>query len=275
MLAEQPKLQAVDIERLREHLGLNDPLPLAYAKWLSSALRLDFGLSYQYERAPLAVMGDRLGATLQLAALAYVLGLLGIPLGILAALRRGQITDTVIRVLTVVGDAAPRWWVALLSIVVLASLVGWFPNGEGTAAPGDWFSHIIIPALILAVGPLVAFTRYTRSQVLEVVEQDYVRTAHAKGLSEPAVAIRHILRNALLPVITLMGGALPGLISGAPLIEGIFNWPGMGRLYLEAASTRDYPLLLAMITVFTMATMLGTLCADILYGFADPRIRYS
>src|SRR5579871_3491545 len=274
VLLEQPNLQQADIDRLRERLGLNDPLPVAYLKWAASAARLDFGRSYHYLRPPLEVMADRVGPTLQLAVLAYIVGLFGIPLGMLAALRRGHAADLVIRVFTVIGSAIPHWWMALLAIILLASLVGWFPNGQGTAGPGDWLAHITLPALILALGPLVGFTRYARSQVLEVVEQDYVRTARAKGLPETVVAGRHILRNALLPVITLLGGALPGLIGGAPLVEGIFNWPGMGRLYLEAASTRDYPLLLAMATVFTAATLLGTLVADLLYAYADPRVRY-
>jgi peptide/nickel transport system permease protein len=157
---------------------------------------------------------------------------------------------------------------------MLATLIGWFPQGMGQGNPLEWLKHIILPAMILGLGGIVAFTRYVRSQVLEVIGQDYVRTARAKGLPEFIVTTRHILRNSLLPVVTLMGGLLPALISGAAITEQIFNWPGMGRLYLEAALTRDYPLLLAIITVLTLATLLGTLMADILYGLVDPRIRY-
>ena len=275
LLLNQPNLQQADIERLREHLGLNDPLPLAYAKWVTSAVRLDFGRSYHYLRSPLDVIADRLGPTLQLMSLAYVLGLVGIPLGVISALRRGGTADLLIRVFTVVGNAVPGWWLALVAIQVLAALTGWFPNGQGTGGPLDWLAHIWLPVVLLALGPIVTFTRYARSQVLEVVEQDYVRTARAKGLPNFVVATRHILRNALLPLVTLLGYLLPGVLSGAALLEGIFNWPGTGSLYLDAASTRDYPLLLAIVTMLTIATLLGTLVADLLYAYVDPRIRYA
>ena len=273
--AENPRIDKAELERIRERLGLNDPLPIAYVKWLSGVVRLDFGRSYSYLRPPLEVMAERLGPTVQLGLLASLIGMLGIPLGISAALNHRKLADLAIRFFTVIAQAAPDWWVALVLIVFLSTYVGWFPQGQGREGPVDWFLHIIFPAVILATGGIVVFSRYIRSQVLEVIGQDYVRTARAKGLLELAVIQNHILRNALLPVVTLMGGFLPGLISGAALIETIFSWPGMGRLYLEAALTRDYPLLLAIITLATIATMLGTLIADLLYGLVDPRIRYS
>lgn len=274
-LLEQPNIDQADIERMRERFGLNDPLPVAYAKWVTSAIRLDFGRSYHYLRPPMEVIKERIWPTVQLGAFAYLIALLGIPLGVVAAMNRARLPDMAIRVFTVIGDAAPNWWMALVIIVVLSTLFGWFPQGQGRGGPDQWFLHIIVPALILGLGGLVAFTRFTRSQVLEVVGLDHVRTARAKGLTELVVIARHVLRNALLPVVTLLGSLLPALISGAAITEGIFNWPGMGRLYLEAASTRDYPLLLAIITLLTIATLLGTLMADILYGYADPRIRYA
>lgn len=274
-LFDQPNIEQAAIDRLRERFGLNDPLPVAYAKWLGNAIRFDFGRSYHYLRPPLDVIRERLGPTLQLGAAAYAIALLGIPLGVLAALHRGRLPDISIRVLTVVGDAAPNWWMALVIILVLSAVFGWFPQGQGREGPIDWLRHIIVPALILGLGGVVAFTRFVRSQVLEVIGLDHVRTARAKGLPDFLVNSRHVLRNALLPVVTLLGGLLPALISGAAITEGIFNWPGMGRLYLEAALTRDYPLLLAIITLLTAATLLGTLLADILYGYVDPRIRYS
>lgn len=275
MFAENPRIDRAELERIRERMGLNDPLPLAYAKWLSGVLHLDFGRSYSYLRPPLEIMGERLGPTVQLSLLATLIGFLGIPLGVIAALQHRTVTDLGIRAITVMAQAAPHWWVALVLIVLLSTTVGWFPQGQGREGLVDWFVHIIFPAVILATGGIVVFSRYVRSQVLEVIGQDYVRTARAKGLMELAVIQKHIVRNALLPVVTLMGGVLPGLISGAVLIETIFSWPGMGRLYLEAALTRDYPLLLAIITLATIATMLGTLMADLLYGVVDPRIRYS
>jgi peptide/nickel transport system permease protein len=274
-LAEAPNIERADLERIRERFGLNDPIHVAYAKWIANAVRLDFGRSYHYLRPPLDVIRERMWPTIQLALMAYAIGVIGILLGMIAAYHRGKIADTLIRVFTVVGDATPNWWMALVIIVVLANLFGWFPQGQGRGDPLTWFRHIIIPATVLGLGVMIVYTRFVRSQVLEVLSQEHVRTARAKGLKESVVAQWHILRNALIPAITIFGGALPFLVSGAAITETIFNWPGMGRLFLEAATTRDYPLLLAILSIGTVATMAGTLLADILYGFVDPRIRYS
>jgi peptide/nickel transport system permease protein len=157
----------------------------------------------------------------------------------------------------------------------MSSTLGWFPNGQGDATFTSWFSHIIIPAVLLGLGGLIGFTRFVRSEVLEVLNQDYVRTARAKGLAERQVQTAHVLRTALIPVVTILGGLLPSLLSGALIMEGIFNWPGMGRLFLEAASYRDYPLLLGMLLLTTVLTILGAFLADVGYGFVDPRVRYS
>ena len=273
-LLEQPNLEQADIDRMRERFGLNDPLPLAYGKWLANAVRLDFGRSYHYLRPPADLIAERLWPTIQLGLLAYSIALLGVPLGLAAALRHGQPSDLFIRLLTVLGEAVPTWWLGLVVIVLLSSTIGWFPNGQGQGGPHIWLAHIIVPATVLALGSLVSFTRFTRAQVLEVLGQDFVRTAHGKGLVERTVLTSHVLRNALLPVVTLLGALLPALVSGAALTEGIFNWPGLGRLYLDAAFTRDYPLLLAILTLITAATLLGTLLADLSYGLIDPRIRY-
>lgn len=274
-LLEAPNVEKADIERIRERFGLNDPLPVAYVKWISNAVRGDFGRSYHYLRPPFDVIKERIWPTVQLALVAYAIGLIGILLGVIAAYNRAKPPDFIIRVFTVVGDATPNWWMALVIIVILASTVGWFPQGQGRGGPWEWFAHIIIPATILGLGGVIAYTRFVRSQVLEVLSQDHVRTARAKGLRESVVARWHVLRNALIPVVTLFGSLLPFLVSGAAITESIFNWPGMGRLFLEAATTRDYPLLLAILTLGTVATMAGTLMADILYGTVDPRIRYS
>ena len=274
-LAEAPNVEPAELERIRERFGLNDPLPVAYVKWIASAVRGDFGRSYSYLRPPFDVIQERMWPTIQLALVAWVIGLIGILLGVVAAYNRAKLPDFIIRVFTVIGDATPNWWMALVIIVILASTIGWFPQGQGQGDPLTWFKHIIIPATILGLGGVITFTRFVRSQVLEVLSQDHVRTARAKGLRENVVAQWHVLRNALIPVVTLFGSLLPFLISGAAITESIFNRPGMGRLFLEAATTRDYPLLLAILSLGTVATMAGTLMADILYGSVDPRIRYS
>jgi peptide/nickel transport system permease protein len=274
-LAEAPNVRPAELERIRERFGLNDPLPVAYVKWIVNAAKGDFGRSYSYLRPPFEIIGERMWPTIQLAIVAYLIGLIGILLGVVAAYHRARLPDYLIRIFTVVGDATPTWWMGLVIIVILASTIGWFPQGQGQGDVFTWFKHIIVPATILGLGGLIVYTRFVRSQVLEVLSQDYVRTARAKGLRENVVARSHVLRNALIPVVTLLGSLLPFLVSGAALTESIFNWPGLGRLFLEAAGTRDYPLLLALLTIGTVATMAGTLLADILYGTVDPRIRYS
>jgi peptide/nickel transport system permease protein len=243
---------------------------------MGGMVRLDFGRSYSYAARPVIdVIGERVGPTLQLGLLSYLISFLGVPIGIYAAMRRGQLGDNVVRVLTVVGHAVPVWWLGLMLIVILNSIFGWFPNGMGRGSFLEWFRNIIFPAVLLAIGGIITFSRYVRSEVLEVLGQDYVRTARAKGLASNTVTWQHVMRNALMPVVTLLGYLLPGVLAGAILTETIFNWPGMGKLYYEAATTRDYPLLLAMLVLGTFLTIVGTLIADVLYGVVDPRVRFS
>jgi len=274
-LANNPRTSAEEIQRLRERFGLADPLPVQYLRWLASAAHLDFGRSYFYARPATEIVVERLGPTVQLGVMAYLVALLGVPLGVLAALHRGHVADAVIRLITTLGHALPTWWFGLMIIVVLNSLIGWFPNGQGSGGPWQWFIYIIFPALVLGLAALVTFTRFVRSEVLEVLQQDYVRTAHAKGLPGPRVTGLHVLRNALLPVVTQLGYVLPFVFSGALITEYIFAWPGIGRLFYEAAVARDYPILLAILTMTTVATIVGTLLADVAYGIVDPRVRYT
>jgi peptide/nickel transport system permease protein len=275
VLANNPRTSPEEVQRLRERFGLSDPLPVQYLHWLTNAAHLDFGRSYFYSRPAVDVVAERLGPTIQLGVMSYVVALLGVPLGVLAAMHRGRMADGVVRLFTTFGHALPTWWFGLTLIVVLNSLIGWFPNGQGTGGPWQWFIYIIFPALVLGLAALVTFTRFTRSEVLEVLNQDYVRTAHAKGLPSVWVTSRHVLRNALLPVVTQLGYVLPFVLSGALITEYVFAWPGIGRLFYEAAVARDYPILLAILTMTTMATIIGTLLADIAYGIVDPRVRYA
>jgi peptide/nickel transport system permease protein len=274
-LVSNPRVSAEALQRMRERFGLDDPLPIQYVKWLASVAQLDFGRSYAYQLPVSDVIASRAWPTFELGLLSYLVGIVGVPLGVYAASKRGAVGDVVVRLLTVIGTSLPSWWLALSIIVLMSSTLGWFPNGRGDGTFPDWLRHVILPAFLLGLGGLITFTRFVRSEVLEVLSQDYVRTARAKGLSEMAVERRHVLRTALIPVVTLLGGLLPSLLSGAIITETIFNWPGMGRLFMEAASSRDYPLLLGMLLMGTVLTILGTLMADIGYGLVDPRVRYS
>ncbi|HEX3245900.1 MAG TPA: ABC transporter permease [Chloroflexota bacterium] len=273
-LFSDPRVNPEALNRMRERFGLNDPLPVQYGKWLMNMIVLDFGRSYSYQLPVVNVIGQRIGPTLQLGLVSYAIGILGVPLGIYAAARRGSVGDNTVRIFTVLGTCVPTWWLGLTVIVFLNSAIGWFPNGQGSGGFLDWLSHIILPAFLLGLGGIVTFSRFMRSEVLEVLGQDYIRTARAKGLPGERINRNHLLRNALLPVVTLLGYLLPSVLSGAIITEYIFNWPGMGKLYFEAASSRDYPLLLGMLMLGTSLTIIGTLLADLGYGLVDPRIRY-
>jgi peptide/nickel transport system permease protein len=274
-LTQNPRIGPEEVQRLRARFGLGEPIVWQYLHWLANAAQLDFGRSYFYERPAVEVVAERLGPTIQLGLLSYAVAMLGIPLGVLAALRRGRLTDTLVRLLVTIGSAVPTWWLGLTSIVVLNSLIGWFPNGQGQGSPGEWLKYILLPATVLGLSGLVTFARFVRSGVLDTLGEDYVVTARAKGLAPHQVTVRHVLRNALLPVVTLLGGLLPGVLSGALITEYVFGWPGVGRLFYESATSRDYPLLLAVLTMTTFATILGTFLADVGYGLVDPRVRYA
>lgn len=274
-LVANPRVGADELQRLRERFGLDQPLLAQYLHWVANAVRLDFGRSYFYARPATEVILERLGPTVQLGLMSYLVALLGVPLGIVAALQRGRATDAAIRLLSTLGSAVPTWWLGLTAIVLLSSVTGWFPNGQGKGSLGEWAKYIILPASILGLSGLVSFTRFVRSGVLDTLSEDYVRTARAKGLNTPNVILRHVLKNALLPVVTLLGSLLPAVISGALITEYVFAWPGVGLLFYEAASSRDYPVLLAVLTMTTFATILGTLLADVGYGLVDPRVRYA
>ena len=276
ILVDNPRATEETKEQLKKLYGLDQPLPVQYANWLRGVVTLQLGRSYSHAARPvLDVIGERAGASVQLGLMAYAIALIGIPVGIYAAFHRGKLGDNVVRIGTVIGHAVPTWWLALTLIVLMNSLIGWFPNGQGRDSPLEWLKYIIMPALLLGIGGIITFTKYTRSEVLEVGDQDYIRTARAKGLTQQTVTWRHIMRNALMPVVTLLGALLPAILGGAVIIETIFNWPGMGRLFFEAAGARDYPLLLGILLIGTFLTITGTLIADVMYGVVDPRIRYS
>ena len=283
---ENPDASVEDIRRLEQELGLNDPLPLRYVKWVSAMLRGDFGRSYFTHRPVLEMIAERIPATLELNIASLLISyLIGIPLGIYAGLHRGGWIDHTIRVFTSVLNAVPHWWIGLLIIIGVANLklatgVQLFPTGGRQTLGKEEFDlldrlwHLLLPALMLGTGGWVGFARFLRSETLEVLGNDYVRTAHAKGLPKRIVTYRHILRNALIPVVTLSAGVLTIFIAGAVIYENIFSWPGMGRLTFDATLKKDYPVSLGVLFISTVLVIAGRLLADIAYGWVDPRIKY-
>lgn len=277
-LLEDPNITPEYVAQLRGEYGLDRPLPIQYAKWVGNLARLNFGRSFEDNRPVLDKIAERVPATLQLSVAGFVLGLLGLPLGIQAALHRGRFIDSALRIFTVFGQAIPHWWLGLMIIIATAPY-GIFPLGgiASRDAPNaflDRLHHLILPATISAMSGWIVFSRYMRSELLEVLAQDYVRTARAKGLQERTVLLRHAVRNASIPIITILGGSLASFFSGAVLFETVFSWPGMGRLAVQAAFKRDYPVVMALTVIFASLVIVGNLIADIAYGYADPRVRY-
>ena len=277
LVAEDPRLPKDYAAQQRRDLGLDQPLPVQYVKWLGRAARLDFGRSFTDRRPVSEKIIERIPNTLLLSGTSFVIGLLGIPLGVYAALRRGRPTDHGIRFFAAIGNATPHWWLALIILLISARTVHWFPLG-GTETIGDGslldrLHHLLLPALLGGLGGWIGYSRLVRSQFLEVMNEDYVRTARAKGLAERPVIIGHALRNAMLPVVTSFGGVLTLALSGALLFEYTFSWPGMGRLAFEAASERDYPVLMALTVVSAALVIIGNLLVDVLYTFVDPRVK--
>jgi peptide/nickel transport system permease protein len=274
IFSENPRLPASYAREQRHVLGLDEPIPVQYVKWLWQVAHLDFGRSFSDQRPVMDKIIDRIPNTLELTGASLVLGLLGVPLGIAAALKRGGVYDQSLRFVTVLGNAIPTWWLGLVILIVSVNSLNFFP----LAGTGDGFfdrlHHLILPAVLLAIGGWLAYSRYMRSELLEVLGQDYVRTARAKGLPERTVILGHAVRNALIVIVTLLGGELAGLLSVGVIIESVFSWPGIGRLGWEAALQRDYPVLMALVVIGASLVILGNFLADIAYGFVDPRIKY-
>lgn len=275
-LIEDPNVSPAYLEQLRESYGLNDSIPVQYFKWVKNMAMLDFGRSFEDNRPVLDKIIERVPATLQLSGTGFLLGLLGIPLGILAARGRGKRADNVIRIFTVIGQAIPHWWLGLMILIATAPF-GIFPlagmgNPNADNLVLERLHHLLLPSLISALSGWIVYSRYMRTSMLETLEQDYVRTARAKGLSERHV-MGHAIRNALLPIITVLGGSLAVFFSGSVLLETVFSWPGMGRMAVEAAFKRDYPVVMALTIIVSSLVIVGNLLADIAYAIADPRVR--
>ncbi len=279
-----PKASLEARQRLEEFYGLNRPLHIQYAAWLSRIVRLDFGRSFLDDRPVREKISERLPVTvgISIAALSLVL-VIAIPIGVRAAVRPQGLYDRLTTVLVFLGYSMPSFWLALLCMSLFGVRWHWLPVSglhslDHDALPliEQWMDtarHLVLPVGISAFTGLAGLSRYMRSSMVEVLQQDYIRTARAKGLRERRVLFHHGLRNALLPVITILGLALPDLIGGSVIAETIFSIPGMGRLFYEAVMARDYPVVMALVTIGAGLTLLGNLLADLAYAYADPRIR--
>lgn len=257
---------------IRAKWGLDDPRPVQYLKFLRNALEGDLGVSYRTDQGVLPSILDRLPATAMLAGAALVIALLiGIPLGTLAALRQNSVLDSASIMIATAGVSMPNFWLGLLLIYLLAVQWRWLPpSGYGSAIP-----YLIMPALTLGAGLSAVIARLTRSSMLEVIRQEYVRTARAKGLGERRVILVHALRNAALPIVTVIGVQLSGLLSGAVITERVFSWPGVGRLLVDSIGVRDLPMAQGCVLLIAAIFILLNLLVDVSYVWLDPRVRYA
>ena len=276
----QRDITGEDIERLRHAYGLDKPLPLQYVDWLIAMVQLNFGQSFIYHQDAFQLLLARVPATLQLAAVALALQLvIGVPLGVIAALKRGTWGDGVIRVFGVAGHAIPQFWLGLVLILVFAVTLKLLPS-QGLLTVGkdvwdlpDRLRHILLPAFVLSLTGIANYSRILRTETLDVLSQDFVRTAHAKGLHERTVVFVHALRNALIPVVTALGGILAALVGGALVVEQVFSWPGVGQFTFQAAIAKDYPIVQAATMFVSVLLVASYLLRDIAYAIVDPRIK--
>ncbi len=279
MVGANPHLTAVERARLMHAMGLDLPWPVRYAQWLGGILHGDLGRSLFTGRPVGAMILERLGPTCLLMGLALAVSLaLGVALGVWGGLRPRSRGEAAIGVVSVVAYATPTFWLGLVLLWVFAARLRWFPSGGMMPLGVSWTPltggpYLVLPVLMLAVGMVAAWSRYVRGSVLEVMAQDFVRVARAKGLSEFRVVWRHVLRNALIPLVTVVMMALPSLTGGAVVTETLFSWPGLGRLFYDALTRRDYPVLMGVLLMSAVLVVGCNLVADLLYRRLDPRIR--
>jgi peptide/nickel transport system permease protein len=261
-----------EVQLIKKDLGLDKPVPVQYAIFLEKALQGDLGRSIRGQRRPvLEMVTERIPASFQLAvAAAFLSIIIGIPLGVISAVRRGSFLDTAGRILAMLGQSMPAFWVGIVLMYVISVQFRWLPtSGYGS------FKQLILPAVALSGLSLAGIVRLTRSSMLDVLGSEYVKLARIKGLSERMVIWKHAFSNSLIPVLTFTGTVLTGLMTGVVVIETIFAWPGLGRLAWEAVSTRDFPTIQAVVLFMTLLFITSNLVVDILYAYVDPRIRYT
>jgi peptide/nickel transport system permease protein len=278
MMGERAASNPTYVEQTRKNLGLDKPLPVQYVYWLRRiVLHGDLGKAYTFNNKPvMTLIGERFWSTVQLQAIALFLGLaIAIPVGIVSATRQYSAVDNTVTVGSFLGLALPNFWLALLLQIWIGVELGWLPvisTGQANADFPERIKYFIMPVLVLALPNIAYFARFMRSSMLEVITQDYVTVARAKGLDKRVVLYRHALRNALIPMVTVVGLQLPRILSGAVIIEQIFAWPGLGDLAFKAIGQRDYPVILAITLLSGAAVMVVNLLTDLVYVLVDPRV---
>jgi len=283
--ALNPRVSQEVRQRLEKLYGLDKPLHIQYINWVVQLSKFNFGRSFIDDRPVTEKILERIPVTLTINISSLILiFLIAIPLGVKSAIKAGTIFDHAITVLVFLLFAAPTFWLALLLMQLLSIQLGWLPISGLKSLDFEYFSfgqkiwdlahHLFLPIVVSTLGGFAGLTRYMRSNMIDALKQPYIYTARAKGLSEREVIYKHALRNAVLPVVTIIGLSIPGLLGGSVIFESIFAIPGIGRLFYEAVMTRDYPLIMAEVVLGGVLTMLGNLIADIAYGYVDPRIKY-
>ena len=279
----QRQMDPEAVELIRQKYGLDQPVHIQYARWLGGLLRGDLGESFRYRRPVASLIAERVPYTLQLAALALLVdALLGIGLGVYSAVNRYSLAEKVVTMGSLIVYSIPGFWLALLLVMLFSVNLGWFPTSQTRSLNYDLLStwgqiadrlwHLALPVFVLGVAQAAGTARYVRNRLLEVMNEEYILAARARGLREKTVIFKHALRNAMIPIITIFGMSLPFLLGGAALIEGVFGWPGLGLLGIEAVRGRDYPVILATTIMAAVLVVLGNLLADVLYAVVDPRI---
>ena len=273
--AREKKLPTSTVTLLNAKFGLDQPWPIQYLTWVGKMVTGDLGPSYKYiNRSVNQIVAQGIGTTAHLGIMAFLLAVLvGIPLGVIAALRHNGWADYVATFISIIGIATPSFVAAILLLVFFSVTLRWFPTHgwQGWAEPGT----MVLPTVALALFPIAQIARFTRASMLEVTRKDYIRTAQSKGLKERTIVVIHMIRNALIPVVTILGPLLAFLITGSFIIETIFSIPGIGRYYVTSITQRDYGVIMAMTMLYAAAIAVLNLVVDVLYAYIDPRIRYS
>ena len=284
LVVGDPSLTREDVEQIKELYGVNDPMPVQYMRWAGRLVQGDFGFSRAYRLPVLDLILPRMQNTMVLATASLLIGLgVAIPLGIYSAVRQYSIADYLVTLFSFFGFAIPNFWLGLVMIIIFSVHLGWLPPGGVASvdvAPTmgaqlvDRVSYLVMPVLVLGLASMAHWTRYMRSSMLEVVQQDYVRTAQAKGLSDRRVIYGHVVKNALIPVVTLIANTIPTVLGGSIIVETVFAYPGMGKLLYDSLLGNDHSVSMTILLFLAVMVLLFNLLADISYGWLDPRIRY-